>query len=131
MTDTEYLIERFRNDYPYMADEIVDSKLHDKWTIDLIMKNGEKLRYDSIEGLSRTLKETSSIDDDEWKKALGRRIKRYIWSKGFTQQQLADRTGISQYLISRYINGYVSPSARNLKKIADALSCSADDLLNI
>lgn len=40
---------------------------------------------------------------------------------GFTQSELAERTGIDQADISRIERGSTSPTARTLQRIADAL----------
>lgn len=40
---------------------------------------------------------------------------------GYTQKQLAEKTGLSQANISRIENGQASPSIATLKKIADSI----------
>lgn len=49
--------------------------------------------------------------------------------KGFTQQQMADTIGIHVSQIKRYESGETQPSLEVLRKIALALSISADLLL--
>jgi transcriptional regulator with XRE-family HTH domain len=49
--------------------------------------------------------------------------------QGLTQQALADRTEIHVTLIRRYEGGKVTPSIDALRRIALALSVSADELL--
>lgn len=131
LVDNDYLlIKRFKNDYTYMADDIVDAEVRDKWTVDLTMKDGRKLQYDCMDGSAQVIKNSSDMNDTEWKKALGRRIRRYLWLRGMTQKELADEMKISQGIISSYINGNNLPSARNLKKISDALNCTVSDLVD-
>ena len=48
---------------------------------------------------------------------------------GMTQAQLADKIGCSQEHISRWETGTVTPGADTLKRIAEALGCSMDDLV--
>lgn len=48
---------------------------------------------------------------------------------GMTQQALADILGVSQGAVSNWENGDRKPDIFTLKKIADALHCTADDLL--
>lgn len=49
--------------------------------------------------------------------------------RGYTQDELAERTGISRISIARYEAGRVDPTAKALRRIADALDISADALL--
>jgi len=41
---------------------------------------------------------------------------------GVTQSELAERSGVSQGAISRYLNGKASPKAEELLKLADTLN---------
>ncbi len=49
--------------------------------------------------------------------------------KGFTQQELADKIGTSQRIISHYESNVKSPSLKYIIRIADALQISIDTLL--
>ena len=50
--------------------------------------------------------------------------------KGCGQPELAERTGLSTAMISKYMRGLATPSITNLEKIAYALNCSRDELLD-
>lgn len=50
--------------------------------------------------------------------------------KGMTQNDLADKAGISKAQMSRYMTKDAQPTAQVLSKLADALGVSADYLLN-
>lgn len=63
------------------------------------------------------------------KEALGKRIRESRISKGYTQQNLADRTGICVMYISEIERGIKMPSLNIFIKIVDALDVSADYVL--
>ena len=48
---------------------------------------------------------------------------------GLTQVELAEKVGCKQKDISRWENGNREPVASTLKKLAQALGCSMDDLV--
>lgn len=48
---------------------------------------------------------------------------------GLTQQQLSERIGVRQSVISLYEKGSNAPSLDVLIKIADTLDCTIDDLV--
>lgn len=49
--------------------------------------------------------------------------------KGFDQPDLAKRTGLSCATISKYMRKQATPSITNLEKIAYALNCTRDELM--
>ena len=55
-------------------------------------------------------------------------IRRRRHSKGMTQQDLANATGIKRSQISSYEIGAYIPSLRNAAKLAKALGCTLDVL---
>lgn len=58
-------------------------------------------------------------------------IKRLRKSKGWTQQDLADRAGISKQSILNYETGKTDPTGANIIKLADALGVTGDYLCGI
>lgn len=46
-----------------------------------------------------------------------------------TQQELADKICVSRSLITRYEQGYDSPSLNTLMRLASAFNCSVNDLV--
>jgi len=63
---------------------------------------------------------------------IGERIKRLRTSRGFTQTELAERSGVPQSLISR-LEGKTrgNPSADVLKRLAKTLGCTTDYLVGM
>lgn len=56
-------------------------------------------------------------------------LRKYRERCKFTQQQLAEKTGIAQSTIAQYENGFRKPDIVKLKKIAMVLGCTTDELL--
>lgn len=51
-------------------------------------------------------------------------------TKGFTQTQLAKKLGVTQALISKWVNGEGVPRTTMLPKIAEALGVSIEEIVN-
>lgn len=66
--------------------------------------------------------------NEEYKVACKIRYYRYI--KGFNQGELAQALGIRQQHLSKIECGKVAPNILLLKKIADVLEITVDNLLN-
>ena len=65
------------------------------------------------------------------KKLLGKRIKEFRKSKGFTQEYVAEQIGIESTSISNIENGKYYPTAENLERIIKVLNISPQDLFTI
>lgn len=62
---------------------------------------------------------------------MGERIRKLRISKGYTQQQLAERMNVTKSLISAYETGFKSPSYSNLISLANIFKVSTDYLLGV
>ena len=59
---------------------------------------------------------------------IGERIKRYRKEKRMTQEEVADRAGVTAVSVSRWENGARDPTFRDVEKIAAALGVTMEEL---
>ena len=64
-------------------------------------------------------------------KALGKRISEMLQEQGIQQKELAERIGITETAMSRYINGTREPKPDVIANMATALHTTSDYLLGI
>lgn len=64
-------------------------------------------------------------------KKLGERISEMLKKSGMHQKDLAERVGVTEAVISRYISGDREPKPEMLANIATALHTTSDYLLDI
>lgn len=62
---------------------------------------------------------------------IGKRIKEYRKSKGWTQKKLAKESGLAEITIRQYENESRTPQTTKLKQIADALEVTITDLMGV
>ena len=62
-------------------------------------------------------------------KIFSKNLKQIMKEDNIKQEDLANEIGISRTMISRYVTGECLPSLYTTVKIADALFCTVDDLL--
>ena len=60
---------------------------------------------------------------------LGETIKRFMKENGYTQKQLAIRSGCTESAISQYISNERTPNIRILQNIAIALGVTVNDIV--
>lgn len=66
---------------------------------------------------------------DLGEESLGQRLKRFRKARGFTQQQLCEKTGLVQGLLSDYERDRIRPYPEMLVRFAFVLGVSVDELL--
>jgi DNA-binding XRE family transcriptional regulator len=69
-----------------------------------------------------------SSANTEWKKRVGKLVKRFREEKGWTQEELSSKAKLPQSHISRIENEQISPTRKTVKKICDALGLSVGDI---
>lgn len=125
----ENLIRNFRLYWDNLDETAVNYEQTGPSELVVTLDDGSSYLYEDSEGSIRRLpKDKYNMTENEYKREFGFRLRKLMFSRGFTQTSLADATGLNQAQISSYANGKNSPSYYNAAKIAKALECSLDDL---
>lgn len=69
--------------------------------------------------------------EKEWGADFGNNLQQVIKSRKITQQQLANKLGITNAMLSRYIHGLAVPSAYKACQIADIIGCDVNELIKM
>lgn len=127
MNDT--IFENFKMYFPSIARQTMRCRQVDFFSIMVDLADGDRVLYDDLENTIRTLpKDPTKLSKAQCSREFGLRLRRMMTIKDMTQEELAERTGLTQTMISLYINGKNNPSFYIVDKIAKALDCSLDDL---
>jgi transcriptional regulator with XRE-family HTH domain len=62
---------------------------------------------------------------------IGDRIKQLLETRGLTQAQLSEKSGLPPATISHFITGLRTPGTSSLRKLSDALGVTVEFLLGI
>lgn len=71
------------------------------------------------------------MTEQELQRLFAKRIRRRLVSLNIDQRELANRTGLTETSISRYINCQRKPTYDIVVRIAQALNCTPGELINI
>lgn len=66
----------------------------------------------------------------QWLDIFGNNLARMMYELKVTQKDLSEMTGLSEPTISKYINKLQMPGVKAVIKIAYALGCTTDDLID-
>lgn len=126
MEDT--LFKNFELNFPRIAEEAEDWYKESGFELVVKLSDGKVIMYDDLNGCIRNLPcDDMNMSEEECKREFGIRLRRLMYIKGVTQEDISRETGIAQTTLSRYITGENVPSFYKVDKIAKALKCSVDE----
>ena len=128
----EIILEQFRMYFPDLYEQGVDWWKSGPYHVTVLLKDNSRVEFDSSENTIRWVpKIDRSVDNDILRKEIGRNIRKFIVYKGVRQQDVAEKVGITEAMLSRYINGTSLPGIDKLHNLASVLGCQVDDLLGV
>lgn len=120
------LFEMFSEQFPNLAEKVVEWHSSDDFEIRLNMGD-YYMYYDEVYHTIRyPFKLNDRTYEEAWRKMFAFKLERRMFSMGYTQYDLAEKSGLSYVTISKYLNGKASPSGHTLAKLAQVLECSLD-----
>lgn len=132
MLDSSFglILEQFRMYFPNLYEQGVDWWKSGPYHITVLLDDNSRVEFDSSDNTIRWVSVIDrSTDNDIFRKEIGRNIRKFIVYRGVRQQDVAEQAGITEAMLSRYINGTSMPGIDKLHNIANVLGCHIDDLL--
>ena len=124
------MLDIIKSYFPFLWSRIISYWENSPYELNIELDDGSRFIFDSIDKTIRKLPENyEHLTEQDFRNEFGIRLKKLMWHKGVTQEELSTLTGISQTQISKYFTGKTSPSFYNVDKIAKALNCSVERLL--
>ena len=135
---TEYYEEmftKFKDNYPMWAEKAISYRPKHVNAIRITLRNGEVIDYNiqtnSCRFVAQSLVEkTADVTDNDCREVFAANLAEAMVTKGIGQAVLAERTGLSSACISKYLHKKSTPTITQVEKIARALGCHRDDLLD-
>lgn len=128
----EIMLEQFRMYFPDLYDQGVDWWKSGPYHITILLNGDDRVEFDSSENTIRWLpKIDRSVNNEILRKEIGRNIRKFIIYRGLRQQDVSEKMGITDAMLSRYINGTSLPGIDKLYNLASVLECRVDDLLGV
>ena len=122
---------KFETYFPHFGEILSERRIGPSETL-YTLKDGRKVIYDEVDDVITVYqkhdKDMDILPEEDWKKEFARILKRTIHLSGMTQGEFADKIGISQSTISKYIKRESIPSAYVLKTMARVLKLDLDYL---
>lgn len=131
----ENVLRCFELVYPDLAKRAISLRPYGFSEIEVVTEDGSVYIYSHRNDTVRQVRDPSvyyvDFSESKWREEFAKRLNDLIRTRNITQRTLARRTGISITTINKYSNALSTPSAYNLKIIANALGCSTTELIDI
>lgn len=125
----KYILENLQLYYPFLYDDAEDFIQVAFDEIVIRHGDGKVFLYDNTNKTFRRIPSSDeNITEEDFKREFGYKLRKVMYLKNVTQDELSIRTEIPQSVLSRYISGTNMPSFYKVYKIAKALECSMDEL---
>lgn len=126
----EEMLGRFEQCYPYLLEQTVDWWPSGRSYITVKLNDGTLLEFDSINNTIRRVQpNVYSKDTETIRKDIGYNLKKLILARGIPQSDIAEKCGITEAMLSRYIHGTSMPGVDKIYALASVLSCRTIDIL--
>ena len=130
----EDMLDEFKRYRPDLVKEIRNCTPKHLNAIRVTLSNGRQFDYNGRTKTHREIHEyyvaePNDITDETCREIFAANLAELMRMKGFGQPELSERTGLSTASISKYLRKKATPTITNLEKIAHALNCSRDELL--
>lgn len=126
----EKILNEFEMYHPGFYKQAVDWWASGRMSISVKLQDGSVFEYNQLENTLRKVNTDVSADDASMTKSFGKNVQKHIPFCGMSHGQLAEKLGITNAMLSRYIHGNSAPSAVKAFKIAKALGCTVDELFD-
>lgn len=124
------ILDQYRMYFPDLYKQTVDWWKSGPYHITVLLNDNSRAEFDSSDNTIRWVQKIDySSDNDILRKEIGRNIRKFITYRGMRQQDVAEQSGITQAMLSRYINGTSMPGLDKVYNLAGVLGCEISDLL--
>lgn len=126
----EKILDQFERYYPTIFEHAVDWWATGRMSVAVKLNDGTTFEYNHIENTIRKIQTDTNPDDSSMTKSFGMNLQKRIPFSGMSNIQLAEKLGITNAMLSRYIHGNSTPSVVKAFRIAKTLGCTVDELFD-
>lgn len=128
----ERMIEQFKMYFPSLYEQGVDWWKSGPYHITILLADNGRVEFDASENTIRWAPKIDRLTGkDILRKEIGRNICKFVTYRGLSQQDISEKLGVTEAMLSRYINGTSMPGIDKLYNLASILNCQIDDLLGV
>ena len=126
----EKMLKNFEYRYPYFYKDAVDWWASGRISIAIQLRDESILDYNDAENTIRWVKCKEESDDESKRMAFGCNLQKFILYSGMNKTEIAEKLGITQAMLSRYLHGKAIPSVEKAYQLAKLLGYSVEEFFD-
>lgn len=133
MLQDKYLkiLEQFRCYYPNLYEKTIDWRPSGHMTITVRLQGRDEFEFNPMDNSIRRIRvKEFEQNEDARRKAFGANLEKQLMFSGVSKGELAEKLGITNSMLSRYLRGTSTPSIDKGYLIAKILGCSVEELFD-
>lgn len=124
------MLDQFQSYYPYLYDTMVDWWPSGRTCINVKLNDNSIIEFESFDNTIRKVKSKECDGDSEsLRKTIGNNIKKMIRARSISQNEIAEKCGITEAMLSRYIHGTSMPGIDKIYILSKVLDCRVTDII--
>lgn len=132
MTKDKYdrMINQFSTYYRDLYNQTVDWWPSGRSCVTVKLEDGMLFEYSVLDNTIRRVRPDDYAKDAETiRREVGHNLQKAIHSRGLSQSEIAQKVGITEAMLSRYIHGTSMPGLDKVYSLASVLGCRIVDIL--
>lgn len=125
----ERTIKQFELYYPRYYDRAIDWWPSGRLSIMIKLDDGDIYDYNPLDDSIRLVSNCTN-NEDVLRKSFGINLQKMIPFSGLSKGELAEKAGITNAMLSRYIRGNSMPNVILARRLANILGCTLDELFD-
>ena len=127
----ERMLDQFRLYYPGFYDKTVDWWASGRNTVTVKLEDSSMFEFDPMDNSIRRIRiDEYGENETAIRSAFGANLQKMISISGMMKSEIAEKVGITNAMLSRYIRGNSMPSVDRAYMIASVLGCRLEELFD-
>lgn len=127
----ERILKQFEMYYPRYYERAVDWWGSGRMSIMVKLDDGDIYDYDPMDDSIRLVANHECVDnEDVIRKSFGTNLQKMIPFTGLSKGELAEKIGVTNAMLSRYIRGNSAPNIIVARRLASVLGCTLDEMFD-
>lgn len=125
------ILEQFEQYYPSLYEQTVDWWASGRIFITVRLSDGDMFEYNPMDNSIRRIHATNYEGDEESRrKEFGSNLEKMLSLSGMSKGEIAEKLGITNAMLSRYLRGTSMPSADKACQIANIVGCRVEEFFD-
>ena len=127
----ENMLEQLYKYFPSFRDETVDWWPSGRQFVTVRLMDGTIFEFNALDNSIKRIRDRDYLEDEKvLSKEFAYNLRKHIQTSNMTQTEIAEKLGVTNAMLSRYVNGASIPGLTKAYRLANILGVRVSDLLD-